>query len=338
MNKPSRQAPEQPNKPVGSPPTKQRYYRKIIRIRAEDSPNVRLAHAQMQAGNRPSNTIILPGVLPYAEFKKRRETWDKIRQCIGLDAQFWEGAESMLFPLDWLMRSAQQAFKLGGLHRTAKGVGIDPGEGGDKTAWYAVDEWGVLDKVAKQTPDTSVIVPETIAFVRKWSADPKCVVFDRGGGGKQHADNMRAKGYAVRSVGFGEKMSLPIKRGQTAVKKREEIKEEKYTYKNLRAQMYYEARLLLDPNNYREEGIFAIPAEYEELVRQLVPIPLWYTEEGTIWLPPKRSRSDKIEKSEVTMESILGCSPDEADAFVLACHGMLHKPTKKRVGGIDIYT
>ena len=91
-----------------------RYYRKIIKIRAEDSPNVRLALEQQRLGIIPTNEILVPGVLTWTECCKRRATWDAIRQCIGLDAEFYEGAELLLFPPEWLNRAEQLAARIKG--------------------------------------------------------------------------------------------------------------------------------------------------------------------------------------------------------------------------------
>jgi hypothetical protein len=41
-----------------------KYFRRVIRIKAEDSPNVRYALAQIAAGKKPTGEVILPGVLP----------------------------------------------------------------------------------------------------------------------------------------------------------------------------------------------------------------------------------------------------------------------------------
>jgi hypothetical protein len=51
-----------------------RYYRKIIRIRAEDSPNVRRAMEYVKVGRKPLGEIVVPGVLTYDDYKKRRAT------------------------------------------------------------------------------------------------------------------------------------------------------------------------------------------------------------------------------------------------------------------------
>ena len=42
--------------------------RKIIRIKAEESPNVRYALAEIKAGREPSHRILVPGVKTYATY------------------------------------------------------------------------------------------------------------------------------------------------------------------------------------------------------------------------------------------------------------------------------
>lgn len=309
----------------------QRFYRKVIRIRAEDSPNVRLGLLQQQQGQTPTGEMVLPGVLPWHDYQKRRITWDKIRQCIGLDAEFYEGSEVLLFPPDWLNRAERIADQLRGRLRKARGIGIDPAEGGDRTAMAAVDEWGLIELVSRKTPDTSVITGEALAFMRRHDVPPDRVVFDRGGGGKEHADRLRAQGYPVRTVAFGETASLDPKYGKRQMKERWEVKEDRTAYKNRRAEMYGALREMLDPAH--ERG-FGLPAEYAELRRQLSPIPLTYDPEGKLEILPKQRRPDATEKTRPTLTDLLGCSPDEADALVLAIYAMQHKGLRTMAGAL----
>jgi hypothetical protein len=302
-----------------------RYYRRVVRVTAEDSPNVRLARAQLAAGQEPTGEILVPGVLPWADYCKRRATWDAVRQCVSLDALFWEGADVLMFPPDWLDRAeayAEQAPR----DRRARAVGIDPGEGGSDTAMSAVDEHGVVELASRKTPDTSVVVPEAVAFMLKHGCRAEDVVFDRGGGGKQHADRMRAMGYPVRTVAFGESYVLEPQRGLVTLPQKLEHREVRYAYRTRRSQMYGELRELLDPANGRS---FGLPARYRELRRQLSLIPLTRDSEGRLELLPKHRRKDSTKR---TLVDIIGCSPDEADATVLAVHGMLHKKHRARAG------
>jgi hypothetical protein len=94
-------------------------------------------------------------------------------------------------------------------------------------------------------------------------------------------------------------------------------REVRYIYRNRRAEMYGELRLLLNPveelgaPNYTPAG-FALPGEYAELRRQLSPIPLIYDGEGRLERPPKNKREGA--GSRTSLQEMLGCSPDEADA------------------------
>lgn len=302
-------------------PAQKTYYRRVIRISAEDSPNVRLALAQRRSGITPTNEILLSGVLTWEEYLERREKWDKIKQCIGLDGSFYEGEEVLLYPPMWLDRAERIANerKRWGL-RKARAIGIDPAAGGDKTAMAAVDDYGLLELVSRRTPNTADIPKEALAFIQKHGVRPEMVIFDAGGGGKQHADHLRDKGHNVGMIAFGAAVVGEQRRSRASMKQRREIKESKYTYKNRRAQLYGELRLLLDPIN--EKG-FGLPPEYTELRRQLAPIPVIWNDEGQLELPPKDKKDKNSQKK--TLIEIVGHSPDEADALVLAVHALLHR-------------
>lgn len=300
------------------------YHRRVFRIKAEHSPNVRLGLAEMAAGKQPSRRELVPGVLGIDEYLLHRKTWDPVKQCVGLDADFYEGAEVLMFPPLWLNRAEELHRNLRARNRIAKGCGTDAGEGKANSTWTAVDEDGIIEQISLKTPDTDEIVGISLAFMRKHNCPPDRFAFDRGGGGKQHADRMRKMGFPVRTVGFGEAVALEIKAGKNPVSLRREVREEKYAYKNRRAQMYGELREMLDPRN---KG-FAIPANCTELRRQLSVIPLKYDQEGRMLLPPKQSD----DPNEVTLTKLIGHSPDEADSLVLAVHAMLHKAHRALAG------
>lgn len=305
------------------------FYRKIIKIKAADSPNVRLAEAQIRAGEDPTNEIIVPGVKDYDTYLKHRQTWDEVLQCIGLDAEFYEGGSVLMFPPDWLNQAEEVHRKLPPtLKRTGRAIGVDPAEGGDDTSWTVVDEYGILEQISQKTPDTSVITGTTIMLMRKWNVNAENVVFDRGGGGKQHADALRKLGHNVRTVAFGEGVAPEMKPIEPYLTFRQTVDnmEVRYVYKNRRAQMYYLFRQWIDPS-LNTKG-FGFPAEYVELRRQLAPIPLMFDGEGRIELPPKTKRDPK--STTVTMMDLVGCSPDEADSLVLAIFGLTF-PQRKLV-------
>jgi hypothetical protein len=297
--------------------------RRVIRIKAEDSPNVRLALAEIAAGQEPSGRMLIPGVKQWSEYAVNRRDWDPHQQCVSLDADWYEGADVRMYPAEWLNHAERRASQLVGTRRSAVAIGVDTGEGSAETALAVVDELGLVEMEARKTPDTSEIPGWTLAFARRHGVPPEKIYFDRGGGGYEHACVLRRQGYAVQTVAFGSPLAAPVKpRGVVhPVSKRRELVEEKYTYKNRRAEMYHLLRLKMDP---RAGNGFGLPAENVELRRQLAPVPLWYDEEGRIYLPPKHAKPGDDE-DKVTMEKLLGCSPDRSDALVLAVYGMVTK-------------
>jgi len=111
----------------------------------------------------------------------------------------------------------------------------------------------------------------------------------------------------------------------TPLEERKLQDEIRYTYKNRRAEMYG----LLRERMGSEDG-FGLPLEYDELRRQLAPMPLLFDGEGRLFLPPKNKRSPT--STEATIRDLIGCSPDEADALVLAVYGLHRKRVRVKVG------
>lgn len=307
-------------------------FRKIIKITASQSPNVRLALAQIAAGKPVTNEILVPGVITWEQYQQRRATWDKIRQTIGLDAEFYEGREVLLYPPHWLNESHLAYERIRKERRVAEAGGMDPGEGEANTSWTVVDKLGIIEQKSKKTPDTSVIVGETIEFLQRYRIPCDRFCIDRGGGGKQIADLLRSKGYPVRTIAFGESLTLPPKHGSYQVNAKKENIEERYTYINRRAQMFGELRNLLDPK--MNEQVFAIPNEYHELRKQMAIIPFNYDGEGRMIIPPKNRKPGQKESAVKTLVELIGHSPDELDSLVLAVHGLLHEDPRPKAGPI----
>ena len=319
---------------------------KVIKIPASRSPNVRLALAEEKAGKPISRRILVPGCMDYDDYNFRCKTYDPVKKAAGIDADFYEGEEVRLFPQEWLQASSEEADRVETITRTQlrRTLGIDPAEGGDNTVWTVVDELGVVDQIAIRTSNTALIKGRTIALIKKYGIDPSDVIFDRGGGGKEHADYLRESGWDVRSLGFGELPSdvnsdemVP---GWTDPDDRKELKEAKYAYKNKRAQMYGILRDRLNPDKAKASGgrVFGIPSKYEELYRQLRPLPLQYDGEGRMFLPPKDKpggANSTANKGLVTVKSLIGCSPDESDSLVLAVFALSHTPSVVEIGAIQ---
>jgi hypothetical protein len=304
-----------------------RCYRRVIKITGEDSPNVKAGLLYRRYGRDPLGEILIPGVLPWDDYLKRLETWDPVRICVGIKAEFWEGADALLFPPQWLNRAEDLHRTLVGMPRRGKALGVDPGEGVANTSWTVVDDLGLIEQVSMVTPDTAVIVGHTKALAETWHVPPEDIVFDRGGGGKQIADLLRSQGWNVRTVSFGESPTPELHRGMTPFGERKERIELSRTYKTRRAEMYGITRDALDPS-LSPMG-FAIPPQYVELRRQLSLIPLLRDGEGCLYLPPKTRKPGSSVKS---LQDIIGRSPDEADSLVLAVYGLRRKVYRPKVG------
>lgn len=309
-------------------------YRKVIQITAMDSPNVRLGLAEMKQGLPPSHETVIADVLSMDEYIHRRQTWDKVRQCIGLDAKFWKGSNLLMFPPDWLDHSEKLAKELaGGSYGAVLGIGIDPAEGGDATSMSAVNMRGLVDQVSEKTPNTSVICPRIIEFMKDHRCDAERVCIDRGGGGKQIADQLRQKGYDVRTIGFGAAVATEPRRGTVLFNERLHMQESRYTYFNRRAQMYGTLRELMNP--FGANGGWAISQTFSQRERglreQLAPIPLSFDGEQRLKLLPKNKPNP--DHKGPTLIDLIGYSPDDADSVVLAIHAMLFDEFKPTAGG-----
>lgn len=168
-------------------------------------------------------------------------------------------------------------------------------------------------------------------MIKKHKLDPRNVAFDRGGGGKEHADRLRAEGLNVRTVGFGEP-ATDVKKYDYGMKGKEhriDVDETRYEFKNRRAEMAFEVRKLLDPSQNAKFGIEDKP-EFKALREQMAPIPFLLEGEGRIYLPPKYKKNK--DSKEVTLTELIGHSPDEFDALCLAVFAMLNKSSKKMLG------
>jgi hypothetical protein len=312
---------------VGASQVSPRCYRRVIKITGEDSPNVKAGLLYRRYGREPLGEILIPGVLPWDDYLKRLETWDPVRICVGIKAEFWEGADALLYPPQWLNRAEDLHRTLVGMPRRGKALGVDPGEGVANTSWTVVDDLGLIEQVSMVTPDTAVIVGHTKALAETWHVPPEDIVFDRGGGGKQIADLLRSQGWNVRTVSFGESPTPELHRGMTPFGEKKERIELSRTYKTRRAEMYGILRDSLDPS-LSPMG-FAIPPQYVELRRQLSLIPLLRDGEGCLYLPSKHSKPGSSVKS---LQDIIGRSPDEADSLVLAVYGLRRKVYRPKVG------
>ncbi len=330
-------------------------FRKCITIKAEDSPNVKYGLLQARKGIKPTDEMIVPGMLSYYEYLERRRTWNAQRQCEGLDAAWYVGADLRLVTKEWLDAAVRYAFS----RPTNKGpywMGIDPAEGGDDTSWVIIDRHGVIDIESLPTQDTNIIFGKTLDKMKRWNVAAENVVFDRACG-KAHADRLRAMGpeYNVRTVDFGT-IKVEPKRGIRVFPEKKELVETKGEFVSRRSEMYWNIRELLerpleaaegdepiikDAMNVYQAGktklppkpLFALPMPMcAELIRELSPVPLKYDELGRFKLIPKQDPNDP--ENQDTFRYLIGRSPDQADAFALAVYGMLNKPVRQTAGAL----
>jgi len=329
------------------------YIRKCLSLPVSTSPNIRFARAQIIAGKKPTGEILVPGVKTWQEFVEEDATWDPIEKCVRHDAEWYEGKEVRLFPQEWLDRAVEIGRNLRGAKRVALAMGVDPAEGGDKTCFCVIDQYGIVELISVKTPDTADITDMTKLVIDRYGLNPRKCFFDSGGGGKQHVDRLRREGYPVVGVAFAESVVLEPKRSKRLFDEKVDLREDKGAYSNRRGMMYGEAAILLDPvkpvnrvssfqEEEREEGIsvqgiqmFGIPpdgVQYGELLRQLAAMPKKYVE-GKLYLPPKSRKGEKSSTGEKTLTELLGRSPDEADAFVLAVYAMTGKRSVPMVRG-----
>lgn len=321
------------------------YYRKCIKIRAEDSPNVIFALEQIRRGLKPTNEAVCPGVLTWARYQEKLNTWEPRRKCEGLDAEWYEGHEYKLIPKEWL--NAAEAFaewlitSKSNRSILARYMGVDSGAGGDDSAWCVGDRLGVLDIVSMKTPDTNHVYGTTLEMRRKWNVSDTRIIFDLGGGGTEHVNRLRASGYPVRATGFGKQPKIEARRGMKGFEEKRNAEEDAYAYLNRRSEMYYDARIIMErteegiyvPKNWNGSNIdgFGLPKILcAELRRQLECVPMDWDGEGRFKLLPKDD--PKRPENPKTFRNLIGRSPDQADAFVLMLFGMTHKPIRMQAG------
>jgi hypothetical protein len=293
--------------------------RKVIHVDGLDSPNVKLGISRVRQGLDGLHPLLIPGLLSYDEYLVRDKEWDEVKRTTRLHGRFYEGEQAMLFPANWLDASQTHWDDLRRLEtpRRAKAMGVDGAEGRDMTCWTIVDEHGIIQQVARQTPDTMEIVNETVRYMEDYGIAARNVVFDGGGGGKQIADRLRQMGHRVKIVMFGGSTSTTKSKAKG---RRAEKDETRSAYRNRRAEMYGNLRKLLNPHG---EQPFAIPPDAHLLREELAILPLQYDQEGKMFLPPKDLRSNDKQGHELTLRKMLGRSPDRADSLVLACDGLL---------------
>lgn len=303
------------------------FHRKVIVATAFDSPNVRLAMAQIKRGQEPTGEILVPGVKSWDELQKNLAELTEEELDVVVRAKFHKSKSTLMYPEEWLVTAAGVAAQQEEDESfVATHMGIDPGEGAANTVYTLGSRRGVKKQISKKTPEPAVIVGDVIALIKLYDIPPENVYFDRGGGGYQIASMLRMKGYPVKTVAFGDPATQEPRVARLSFDERVNVRERRYVYFNKRAEMYMTLRELL------EAGNFGIPEELYELKRQLGPIPLQRDSEGRIRMLPKDRRTAKT--NELTLKDLLGCSPDEADSTVLMAYGTVQEPEYYEAGAV----
>lgn len=303
--------------------------RHVIHIDGQDSPNVRLGMRLAASGHKGPWPLVIPGLLSYPEYLIRNQEWDEVAIRTRLRGLFYEGADALLFPMTWLDR-AQGEFKILAARfraaiqagkplapRKGRAMGIDVAMGGrDDTVWTIVDEFGVLEQIILDTPNTMEIPGRTINLMKKHGMPAGNVAIDMGGG-KPIFDRLAEQGYHIHGVHFGGAAG----EGVSDPKKADAAKK---AYKNKRAELYGTLREFLDPS-LRPLNPFVLPDSDHLLRQELAILPIMYDSDSRLVLPPKdrpsggaSGGSGGSKKVKTIKEMLGGRSPDRADSLALA--------------------
>ncbi len=302
--------------------------RRVIRIPADTSPNVRMAQAQIAAGMKPTDPgfapVLVPGMREYNDYVSKLASLDDIKAAAELHAFWYKGAALLLFPPKWLAHceAIYEALRLGNAVGRALALGIDCAEGGDDFSMTAANHKTILEQISFKTPDTSVIIGHVKAFGRRHGVNPVNWVFDRGGGGYIHACELRRQGFPVRTLAFNNTPSAaPPKDVPKQTSEKKEDFEEKTVYASMRVELAWELSIACNPSG--PLGGYGIPKECVELIRQLSVLPRQYGTDGTATLPSKNKKNK--DSKEKTLVQMMGRSPDQMDSATLAYWGVKHR-------------
>ncbi len=275
-------------------------FRKVIRIDGLDVPNVKMGIRCSEEGRPGEPPVLIPGLLTYQNFVRHQAHWNEVMRTTRLHGQFYEGKYQFLFPnlvLDRAM-DRQRWEDLCQQDRQAEAMGVDVAAGGrDHTCWTIIDRFGVIEQIVRDMKNSMEIVGFTIELLQQYKLEANRAAFDAGGGGKQIADRLHEQGLYVQTIYFGQGAN------------------DKQAYLNRRTEMYGILAELFDLD--REEGVFALPPDAQQLRAELNILPRKYDSEGRLVLPPKEAGRSGPQQ-EKSIRQLLGRSPDRADSLVLA--------------------
>ena len=173
-------------------------------------------------------------------------------------------------------------------------VGVDVARGGKDNTVIAPRHGNYIDELiklpGKQTPDGQSVAGQVVKVVEKGTV----ILIDIIGVGSSPFDWLAEYGYPVIGFNSSEKSNATDKSGQL-------------TFRNIRAEAWWKAREMLDPDSGEE---IALPDD-RMLLRELTT-PRW---------KPTASGILVESKEELMKPDRLGHSPDHADAVVMVLHG-----------------
>lgn len=255
-----------------------------VRISALDHPNV------------VTGKSVVPGATGSRSVANRLEEYGEenrlyLSRVRGISPE--EAADALIKGI-WCREAAEkyglEQFRFG---QKALGVDVAGSEAGDNAAIARWQGACLLEVVSRPCPDPVALGVDVGAEIRAGVIDPFRVGVDAVGVGAGTVGRLTEMGYQVRALQGGPVTSTDEEaraRAGKGVKRHE-------TFKNLRAQMWWQLRLDL------QAGIIALPDD-AELFEDLTT-PLWFTKGGKIIVEPK----EEIRKR-------LGRSPDKGDAAV----------------------
>lgn len=221
--------------------------------------------------------------------KEREREWgaDSPQFQARVLGEFPSQVAHQVIPLDWLTSLLIDKARRG--EAGTRKMGVDVARfGDDRTVLLVRDDREVLAVEKHAKLDTMEVTGRTIDMMRRWRVDPENVWVDEGGLGAGVVDRLHEQEISVNPVNFGEGATDPTQ------------------FVNARAQMYWNARTILNPKYNK----FRIDPRHASLAKELTWSRYSIDSKGRIKLESK----DDIKKRHQR-------SPDEADAFVLSCAG-----------------
>ena len=168
-------------------------------------------------------------------------------------------------------------------------LGMDlSGTGRDETVVYIINSTGILDRNSEVQGDTFTQKNMILDFHNRYRFKSGCLDGSGGFASGVFDNTKHISNINLKCITFSESPSKDV-------------------YLNIRAQMYLEAAELI------KGGFYIDKDKYPKLVEELRQTQFFIDERGKVRIIPKEH-----------IKKIIGRSPDDADAFVLAVHSMLH--------------